>query len=289
MPTDASAAGPDPAHDVGGSLLEVDHLSVFYESRRGGARPAVHDVSFAIARGEILALVGESGCGKTSVARAVPRLVPARGSVRLDGCDLLNCSRAGLRRGRRQLGMVFQDPVASLNPKRRVADIVAEPLRATGRAGDHRASVRAALALVGLLDAAADPARGWGTETILHRRPAELSGGQCQRVSLARALVASPRLLVCDEATSALDAHNRAVVLQLLAGYRQQLGLAVLFITHDLGAAWQLADRVAVMHQGRIVETGPPGRVFGHPAHHYTRSLMAAVPTGQRRAVVPTA
>ncbi len=297
-----------PAESVVSPLLEVDRLSVTYGGRRNQGRAAVDGVSFSIGRGEILALVGESGCGKTTVARALARLIPARGSVRLDGCDLLGCGRAELEQARRRLGMVFQDPVASLNPKRRVGDIVAEPLRAAAAPGDHRAAVRRALSLVGLTggdageqqaqvrpdagaqwdhakgsDGSGEAAPGGGMSQLLERRPGQLSGGQCQRVSLARALVASPKLLICDEATAALDAHNRAAVLRLLDGYRHELGLAVLFITHDLAAAWQLADRVAIMRAGRLVEVGPPDQVFRHPVDSYTQSLVAAVPTGRRR------
>ncbi len=239
--------------------------------RAFGATQAVDGVSLDIRQGETLGVVGESGSGKSTLARCVVGLVPAdRGSIDYGGTELRGLSRAGWAPIRRRIGMVFQDPFASLNPRRTVGSIVAEGLRAH-RVPDRDARVAALLARVHL-----DP-------TAARRYPHEFSGGQRQRIGIARALALEPALLIADEPVSALDVSVQAGILALLEELRTELGLAMLFITHDLRVAAQVCDRVAVMQAGRVVETGPTQDVFARPSHVYTRTLLASVPGAGRR------
>jgi ABC-type glutathione transport system ATPase component len=256
-----------------GPLLAVDGLVRDFPlgraRRRGGpVVRAVDGVSFTVARGETLALVGESGAGKSTVARLVLRLDdPTAGSIVFAGTDVTRARGAALRPLRRGMQVVFQDPASSFDPRRRVGTSVAEPLVAQGRGAEAGARVPELLALVGLDRAAAD------------RYPHEFSGGQRQRLAIARALAVQPDLVVLDEPVSALDVSIQAQVLALLADLRRRLGLAYLLISHDLAVVRQVADRVAVMERGRIVETGPTDRVFTDPQHPHTRALLAAVPS----------
>ncbi|MCZ8130540.1 MAG: ATP-binding cassette domain-containing protein [Steroidobacteraceae bacterium] len=248
-------------------LLEVRGLSVTY---RGDGREvrALRDCSLSVARGEVLALVGESGSGKSTCARAVAGLVaPDAGEIRFDGQDLHGTRGEAGRRLRRRVQMVFQDPDASLNPHHRVRAIVAEPLIVTDRAKGPalEARVRELLDLVHL-----DPA-------LLERRPRELSGGQKQRVAIARALAAEPSLLIADESLSALDVSTQAVIAALFRELQQRLGLAMLFISHDLATVRRLAHRVAVLRDGALVDAGPASALDA-PRHPYTRLLVAATP-----------
>ena len=253
---------------AGTALLAVEDLVRRHRVPRGVVH-AVSGVSFELDRGETLGLVGESGCGKSTVARSVLHLPPPdSGSVRLDGRDLGRMRGAELRRARGRLQAVFQDPVSALNPRRRVRDIVAEGLVIGGRRGaDTGDRVAAALAGVGL-----DPARTGG------RRRHELSGGQCQRVAIARAMVLEPDVLLCDEPVASLDVSVQAQVLNLLEDMKDRHGLAMLFISHDLAVVHNVADRVAVMYLGKIVEIGGVDEVYARPAHPYTRALLDAVP-----------
>ncbi|MFJ4437932.1 ATP-binding cassette domain-containing protein [Streptomyces sp. NPDC088923] len=258
-------------------LLELRGLRKEFPGRPPSV--AVDGVDLTVHEGETLALVGESGCGKTTLTRLLLRLTePTAGTVHFDGTDLHGLDHAALRRFRRQLQVVLQDPYSSMNPRLRVADIVAEPLvthdpayRGRGGRARRRARVAELLDAVGL-DAG-----------VLDRYPHEFSGGQRQRVSIARALALEPRLVVLDEPTSALDVSVQARVLDLLAELQQRLGLTYLFVSHNLAVVRQISDRVAVMRAGRIVETGTAAEVFAHPAHDYTRALLDAVPVPDPR------
>jgi oligopeptide transport system ATP-binding protein len=254
-------------------LLRVEHLVKAYSLRGrllGGSGPrvqAVSDVSFDVARGETLSLVGESGCGKSTVARCVTRLVePDSGSILLDGTDLASLRAEPLRRLRRRFQIVFQDPQASLNPRMTVAQLIAEPLEVHRIDGDVGDRVAELLRLVQL------PADAGG------RFPHQFSGGQRQRIGIARALAVSPDLLVLDEPVSALDVSIQAEIIRLLERLRGELDLGFLFIAHDLAVVRHLSDRVAVMYLGRIVETGTAAEVYEHPAHPYTLALLSAAP-----------
>jgi oligopeptide/dipeptide ABC transporter ATP-binding protein len=257
-------------------LLEVRDLRVQFPAPGGGAVRAVDGVDFLLRAGETLALVGESGCGKSTLARAVAGLVPrARGSVRLGGRELVGLSRRAWRPLRRRVQMVFQDPSASLDPRLDAAAAVAEPLAVHGLArADRERRAAELLEQVGL-DA-----------SLRHRHPHELSGGQRQRVCIARALGVGPELVICDEVTSALDVSIQAQILNLLRDLQSDLGVAYLFITHDLGVVRHVADRVAVMYLGRIAESRETELLFGAPAHPYTRALLASVPTLEAGAAV---
>ncbi|MDE0334252.1 MAG: ATP-binding cassette domain-containing protein [Defluviicoccus sp.] len=231
---------------------------------------AVDGVDLCIQRGQILALVGESGCGKTTLGRAVLRLVePTGGRVRFDGRDLTGFGRRDMRPMRRRLQFVFQDPASSLNPRLTVATALTEPMAAHG-IGENPED-RLETAAQTLVEVQLDREHLW-------RYPHELSGGQRQRIGIARALCLRPDFVVCDEVTSALDVSVQAEVLQLLLDLRRERALTLLFITHDIGVVEYLSDTTAVMHEGRIVELGPTARVCTAPEHPYTRRLIAAVP-----------
>jgi oligopeptide/dipeptide ABC transporter ATP-binding protein len=265
-------------------LLDVQGLRTWFPIRAGllqrpvGWVRAVDDVDLAVPAGGTVALVGESGCGKTTVGRSILRLVePQAGRVLFEGRDLLAIPRHALRPLRRRLQIVFQDPLAALDPRLRVRDAIGEGLETYGIGADEverGERVAALLVRVGL------------DGTLLNRFPHELSGGQRQRVCIARALAVGPQLLICDESVSALDVSIQAQILNLLRDLQAELGLAYLFISHDLGVVRHLADRVAVMYLGQIVEEGATERVLGDPQHPYTRALLEAVPSldpGARR------
>lgn len=255
-------------------VLEVDDLVVSFRLPRTGLMPAgrlraVDGVSLQIAKGETLGLVGESGSGKSTVGRAILRLIEAdSGSVRLDGRDVLAMKRSEINELRREMQMVFQDPYSSLNPSIDIATSVGEPLEVHEgvRGAERDRRVTELLDVVGL------------RPEHLRRYPQEFSGGQRQRLAIARAVSLRPSLIICDEPVSALDVSTQNQIINLLEDLQESYGLAYLFIAHDLAVVRHLADRVAVMYLGQIVETGPVDRVFEQPAHPYTLGLLSAVP-----------
>ena len=256
-------------------LLEVNALKKHYPIRGGlfGQQTAtvyaVDGVSFTVSAGETLSVVGESGCGKSTVGRTILRLTdPTDGEVFLDGQRIDTLSPGKMRPVRQRIQVVFQDPFSSLNPRMRVRDVLAEPMTNFGLASGSELEDRVAA----LMDKVRLP------RDAMRRFPHEFSGGQRQRIGIARALAPGPDLLVADEPVSALDVSVQAQVLALLADLRARLGLALLFISHDLAVVRHLCDRVAVMYLGRVVEEGPSARLFAAPQHPYTRALLSASP-----------
>ncbi|GGL86697.1 ABC transporter ATP-binding protein [Nakamurella endophytica] len=267
-PLSGSRSGPGTG--TAESIAEMTGVVKHYRTRGRGEVHALDGVTLTVGRGEVLGLVGESGCGKSTAARLLTGLERAdAGTVRVDGQDLAALDRAGHRRLRRTVQLVFQDPYASLDPRQRIGDALAEVLtvhRLVAARTAARARVGELLEMVGLLPATAE------------RYPHQLSGGQRQRVGIARALSLQPRLLVLDEPVSALDVSVRAEIVNLLDRLRRELGLAYVFISHDLGMVRHLADRIAVMYLGQIVETGSWEQVSDRPVHPYTQALHRAVP-----------
>ncbi len=255
--------------------MQVTDLRTWFPIKRGllqrtvGHHKAVDGVSFTIGRGQTLGLVGESGCGKTTVGRTLLGLQPATGGkVFFDGKDVFAQGASAMRQLRRQMQIIFQDPGGSLNPRMRVGRIVGEPLEVHGMASGEelRERVESLLERCGLWRAAAD------------RYPHEFSGGQRQRIGIARALALGPRLIVCDEPTSALDVSVQSQILNLLADLQQEFGLSYLFISHDMAVIHHVCDRIAVMKEGRIVEEGSRDQIISNPQHPYTQRLLLAVP-----------
>jgi peptide/nickel transport system ATP-binding protein len=250
-------------------LLSVRNLTVEY-TVGGKVLSAVSGVSLAVDRGETLGLVGESGCGKSTLGRAILQLRrPTSGKVTFDGTELTGLNGEDMRLMRRRLQLIFQDPIASLNPRRSIGDIVAEPLVivGVGDRAERERRVREVLEAVGL-----DP------DQVKGRLPHEFSGGQCQRICIARALVLEPELVICDEPVSALDVSIRAQILNLLEEMKRRYGLTLVFIAHDLAVVKAVSDRVAVMYLGRLCEVAPTEQLFAQPAHPYTVLLLEAIP-----------
>jgi len=254
-------------------LLKIQNLKTYYTLRREHGRTptvkAVDDVTLAVDAGEILGLVGESGCGKSTLARSIVRLTAvSAGSILFDGRDLTALRAGELQKARTGVQMVFQDPYASLNPRMTVFDALAEPLLVHGLADKSH-----------LPEHVAELMTRVGLEPQMMRKfPHEFSGGQRQRIAIARALAVKPKLLIADEPVSALDVSIQAQILNLLTGLCRDMNMAMLFISHDLSVVQHIADRVAVMYLGRIMETGPTETLFQQPLHPYTKTLMRAIP-----------
>jgi peptide/nickel transport system ATP-binding protein len=265
-------AGTGTAHlrAADDALLRVDELVVEFHSAGGKRVHAVSGISLDLLDGETLGLVGESGCGKSTTGRAIMQLPPpTSGRVRFERAELTALSGNDLRRIRPRMQMIFQDPISSLNPRRKVGDIVAEGLDIweIGDKASRKEKVDDLLETVGL-----DP------EAARGRRPHEFSGGQCQRISIARALITEPKLIICDEPVSALDVSVQAQILNLLEDMKARYQLTLVFIAHDLAVVKNVSDRVAVMYLGKLCEVGPPDDLYAHPAHPYTAALLAAIP-----------
>lgn len=270
-------------------VLAVERLSVDLDSPTGQPVPLVRDATFELVRGELLALVGESGSGKSVTARAImgliqkQRRIDVSGSVRLNGQELVGRPPGQVRALRgRELAMIFQEPMSSLDPVFRIGDQMAEAVRRRERLGrkEERARILELLDTVGIADA----------RQCLRQYPHQLSGGMCQRVMIAMALASRPEVLIADEPTTALDLTIQAQILGLLEKLRRDTGVAVVLITHDMGVAAQVADRVAVMYAGRVAESGTPGELFASPLHPYTDGLLSCIPPmdGERQRWLPT-
>lgn len=259
-------------------LLTVEDLRVSFDIRREGDMPwtkprklhAVNGVNFTLNPGETLGIVGESGCGKSTLARALIQLVPATGKVKWkDGVDLLSLAPRDMLKYRNRVQMVFQDPLASLNPRMTIGQIIAEPLTTHHpelSRDEVKGRVKAIMERVGLLS------------NQINRYPHEFSGGQCQRIGIARALIVQPELLICDEPVSALDVSIQAQVINLLMELQRELGLAMIFIAHDLSVVKHISDRVMVLYLGRTMELAESHDLYGAPQHPYTQALLSSVP-----------
>ena len=279
-PEAAGAKLPTPAWD-GEMLVRAEHVKKYFPIRKGILQRevarvhAVDDVSLEVRTGETLGLVGESGCGKSTLARCIARLYDlTSGSITFEGRDISRLSRRQLRPVRRELQMVFQDPYASLNPRKRVGTIISDPLRIHNY-GDRtkiKNRVRELLELVGL------------SPEHVNRYPHEFSGGQRQRIGVARAIALHPKLIIADEPVSALDVSIRAQVINLLDDLQDELSLTYIFIAHDLGVVRHISDRIAVMYLGKIVEVSPAEELYRHPVHPYTKALLEAAPIANPKA-----
>jgi oligopeptide/dipeptide ABC transporter ATP-binding protein len=277
-----SAAELSPEHRAGhGTLVELEHLTKYFPVRQGVfARGkdyvhAVEDVNLVVNKGETLGIVGESGCGKSTTARLMVRLLePTGGTVRFDGQDITHLSQKRLRPIRQQMQIIFQDPYSSLNPRKSVGQIIGEPFAIHKTAKDVKNRVRELLARVGL------------SPEHINRFPHEFSGGQRQRIGVARALALQPKLIVCDEPVSALDVSVQAQILNLLKSLQKDFDLTYVFISHDLSVIRQIADRIAVMYIGRVVEIGQCELMYEHPRHPYTAALLSAVPRADANGAV---
>jgi peptide/nickel transport system ATP-binding protein len=275
-------AGTGTAHlrSADDVLLRVENLVVEFAAGRRAKVHAVSGISLDVREGETLGIVGESGCGKSTTGRAIMQLPrPTSGSVFFEGQDLTKLSGEALRKMRPQMQLIFQDPISSLNPRRRVGDIVREPLEVWNRGSDEsrEKTVNEVLEAVGL-----------DNEASRNKRPHQFSGGQCQRICIARALVLEPKVIICDEPVSALDVSVQAQILNLLEDMKERYGLTLVFIAHDLAVVKNVSDRVAVMYLGKLCEVASPDALFTRPAHPYTAALLSAIPVPDPSATMKT-
>ncbi len=260
------------------TMMQVENLKVHFDVSSEGDMPwtkrkrlqAVNGVSFELKSGETLGIVGESGCGKSTLARAIISMVPAEtGRVLWFGKDLLALQKTEMRKHRKEIQMIFQDPLASLNPRMTIGEIIAEPLKThypkTSKA-DIKAKVEDVMNKVGLL------------ENLINRYPHEFSGGQCQRIGIARALILKPKLIICDEPVSALDVSIQAQVINLLMDLQKEMGLTLIFIAHDLSIVKHISNKIMVLYMGNMVELAKSEDIYNHPRHPYTQALISAVP-----------
>ena len=273
-------AGSGTAHLRNGDdmMIRVEDLTVEFPAKGGNVVHAVSGISFDVRRGETLGLVGESGCGKSTTGKALLQLPhPTSGSVQLDGEELTQLSRTEMTARRTDIQMIFQDPISSLNPRRTIGKIVAEPLEVWGpKASDEQWTLVASI-----LDAV-----GIDPEGAKYKRPHEYSGGQCQRISIARALVMEPKVIICDEPVSALDVSVQAQILNMLEDLKAKYGLTLVFISHDLAVVKNISDRVAVMYLGKMCEISDSDELYAKPAHPYTQLLMDSHPEPNPKAVI---
>jgi oligopeptide transport system ATP-binding protein len=260
------------------TILQVENLKVNFDVSTEGDMPwtkrkklkAVDDVSFSLQSGETLGIVGESGCGKSTLARAIIRMVPTEsGNALWFGDDLLKLDKISMRKHRKEIQMIFQDPLASLNPRMNIGQIIAEPLKThypkTSKE-DIKSRVQDVMNKVGLL------------HNLINRYPHEFSGGQCQRIGIARALILKPKLIICDEPVSALDVSIQAQVINLLMELQSEMGLTLIFIAHDLSIVKHISNRIMVLYLGNMVEMANSVDIYAHPRHPYTQALISAVP-----------
>lgn len=260
------------------TIMQVDDLKVYFNVKSEGAMPwtkadrlkAVDGVSFDLKAGETLGIVGESGCGKSTLARAIIKMIPAEaGRVMWLGDNLLELDKKAMRAHRKEIQMIFQDPLASLDPRMNIGEIIAEPLKThypkTPKA-EVKAKVEEVMTKVGLLP------------NLVNRYPHEFSGGQCQRIGIARALILKPKLIICDEPVSALDVSIQAQVVNLLKELQDEMGLALIFIAHDLSIVKHISTRIMVLYLGNMVELADSADLYEHQRHPYTRALISAVP-----------
>ena len=251
------------------NILEVENLVKYFKSPRGTVH-AVDGVSFTIEKGKTLGIVGESGCGKSTTGRSILRLIePTSGTVRFEGKDILQYSSAQMRKMRKDMQIIFQDPYSSLNPRMTVSQIIMEPIIRNRLIRDKKKREERVLELMETVGLA---------ERLYNAYPHELDGGRRQRVGIARALAVEPKFIVCDEPVSALDVSIQAQILNLLKELQAKLGLTYIFITHNLSVVYYFADDIAVMYLGKLVEKAPAQELFAHPVHPYTQALLSAIP-----------
>jgi len=250
-------------------LLEVQHLKKYFKTRRGMLH-AVDDISFTIEKGKTLGIVGESGCGKSTTGRVILRLLePTGGKVFFEGVDIAALNDEQMRQKRKDMQIIFQDPFASLNPRKTVSETIAEPLRLNKIITDKNARMKRVLEVMEIVGLA---------ERLVNTYPHELDGGRRQRIGIARALALDPKFIVCDEPVSALDVSIQAQILNLMKELQETLGLTYMFITHDLSVVNHFSDDIAVMYLGRLIEKAPAEELFANPIHPYTKALLSAIP-----------